>query len=339
VDLISPVRHVATEMERAGHTALSIDELVAGYDHPNSGDIGRVRNQEHLQTNRQATEWIIRKALSEIKSSVEEVDGGYRLTKSLDEIRYPKGRKLNRVQPRERFEDSFDPLRGKFSVDIRDPKLLARDDLEELRASMKEHGWVPEFPALRDERGIVLVGHRRLKVAGELGIEPVIKTLRLGAGDEADAQRFRLAIVSNIGWKAFTPSDRQRIAEYLYGEHEWTMARIAKALDVAVDTVSRDLRDSATVSDRRKPGGRGGRPRRKITPAQEQRIVELHDEGKNEDDIAKEVLGAKRSSTVTAVIAEERGRRERVEADKVTAQAIGRHTCTCDVCGRVDTHE
>jgi hypothetical protein len=77
-----------------------------------------------------------------------------------------------------------------------------------------------EFPALVDENGVVLVGHRRLKIAEEEGIAPAIKNLNLGNGDLADAKRLRLAIVSNIGSKPMTKEDRKRIAEHLYGKRE-----------------------------------------------------------------------------------------------------------------------
>jgi hypothetical protein len=38
-------------------------------------------------------------------------------------------------------------------------------DLTELRQSLQEFGWNPEFPAIVDENGIVLVGNRRMKIA------------------------------------------------------------------------------------------------------------------------------------------------------------------------------
>ena len=76
---------------------------------------------------------------------------------------------------------------------------------------MKAHGWVKHFPALIDEHDVTLVGHRRLKIAKELGIEPVVQKLTIGEGDEADAERLRVAIVSNIGSKPMTKEDRQRI--------------------------------------------------------------------------------------------------------------------------------
>ena len=76
----------------------------------------------------------------------------------------------------------FDPKTGAFAVNIRD---ISGND-SELRESLKKFGWVEELPALVDENGVVLVGHRRLKT-----------------------------IASNIGFKPMTPKDRQRIAEHL----------------------------------------------------------------------------------------------------------------------------
>ena len=62
----------------------------------------------------------------------------------------------------------------------------------ELRESMRAFGWIEELPALRDERGVVLVGNRRLAIATELDIDPVVRPIRIGQGDEADARRFAI---------------------------------------------------------------------------------------------------------------------------------------------------
>jgi ParB-like chromosome segregation protein Spo0J len=136
--------------------------------------------------------------------------------------------------------------------------LIGIDDAE-LRESMREFGWVSEFPALVDENGTTLVGHRRLKIAAELGIPPVVKPLTLGTGTEADAERFKLALVSNIGGAPLSREDRKRIAECLYGAHEWTMERIAKALRVGTKTVARDLEGFVSVT--KPPRPKGGRPK------------------------------------------------------------------------------
>ena len=165
-----------------------------------------------------------------------------------------------------RQQSLFDPKTGAFAGNIRD---IGGDD-SELRESLKELGWIKEFPALVDENGVVLVGHRRMKIAEEENIEPAIKNLNLGKGDAADAKRLRLAIVSNIGSKPMTPEDRKRIAEHLYGEREWTMERIAEALNVSTRQISKDLEGFEPSSKPPRPkGGRpkGSRSRKKPGPA------------------------------------------------------------------------
>jgi hypothetical protein len=77
-----------------------------------------------------------------------------------------------------------------------------------LRESLKAYGWVKEFPALADERGTILVGNRRMALAKELSIKPVIQTIQVGDGDEADVERVKLAIVSNTGGVSLTRDDR-----------------------------------------------------------------------------------------------------------------------------------
>lgn len=138
----------------------------------------------------------------------------------------------------DRFHDPFNPKTGKFAGNIR---ARSADDLSDLLESMKSFGWLKHFPAIQDENGVTLVGHRRLRAAEKLGIDPVIEKFNFGQGDEADAERLKLALASNIGFKQMTRDDRKRIAEYLYGQREWTMEKIADALDVSAMTVSRDL--------------------------------------------------------------------------------------------------
>jgi hypothetical protein len=76
-----------------------------------------------------------------------------------------------------RQQSLFDPKTGAFALNIRD---IGGDD-SELRTSLKEFGWVEDFPALVDENGVVPVGHHRMKIAGEEKIEPVIKKFALGS--------------------------------------------------------------------------------------------------------------------------------------------------------------
>jgi ParB-like chromosome segregation protein Spo0J len=333
LDLVSPVRHVATELGRAAPAALPVSELAAGYQHPNTGDLARVRSQEGCASNTEAEAWLIDRAIAELGSQVEMNGSGYRLTRDVDKVRYP-GKKLLHLydDPYAQFRAPFDPMTGRFSDNIR--RNTGKDGMVELRESMREFGWLPDFPAIADERGVVLVGHRRLAVAQELGIEPQIRTVHLGDGDEADARRFALAIASNLGAKPFTPEERKDIAEYLYGERDWSQDRIAEALKVSQYTVSQDLRNySPPIKTERR-----GRP--KVTAEQEQAIIKGYFEhGKTMDELGHEVLGidTKRTrspASVMKVVDQERGRRE--ERAKTAPAAAGTEPATtheCPTCG------
>ena len=115
-------------------------------------------------------------------------------------------------------------------------------DDDELRTSLKVAGWNKQLPSIYDENGVVLVGHRRLKIAAEEGIEPVIKVVRFGTGPEADAERMRLAVVSNIGAAPLTKKDRKRLAVRMYGDGSGlTMEAIAGMLGVVHSTIVKDL--------------------------------------------------------------------------------------------------
>jgi len=215
------------------------------------------------------------------------------------------------------LRDPFNPQTGAFAKNIRE-----EGDLSDLRESMTLHGWVEEFPALADERDVVLVGHRRLAVAKELGIAPVIKKLTIGSGDAADAKRFQLALVSNIGAKPLTAADRQRIAEYLYGEREWTMQRIAEALGVSQRQVSTDLASLEVTSKPSRP--KGGRPKkaRKNESAAATIAAKLILDAGHSYPAVEKATGLT-STVLRSAVAREEGRREPVitrDMLSVTAQ-------------------
>jgi len=207
---------------------------------------------------------------------------------------------------------------GEFVKNIR---AIGGDDTE-LRDSLKSFGWVKEFPALADENGVVLVGNRRMKIAKELGIEPVLETVNFGKGDAADAERFRLAITSNIGFQQMTADDRKRIATHLYGTQEWTMQRIAEALGTTHKTVSKDLNEfvpqvqikphAKTTSNPKGAGRPKGtlRPtlRMNATPKAEAAAKAVLDEGKSYAEM--EATTGLSSTVLRSAIAREEGRRE-----------------------------
>lgn len=184
-------------------------------------------------------------------------------------------------------------------------------DDEELRQSLKTFGWHPEFPAIADESGAVLVGNRRLRIAKEEGIAPIIKTINFGNGDEADAARIKLALISNLGSQPLSKDDRRRIAEHLYGEKGWTMQRIGEALGVSQRQISTDLSNLEVTSKipREEKRGRKKAGRKTADVAdRHERIIAFADAGMTAKEISQEVGVGERM--VDRVLEVEGARRE-----------------------------
>jgi ParB-like chromosome segregation protein Spo0J len=265
---------------------------------------------------------------------VEKTEGGYRLLVPFDEVRY-EGHKLHRMHDdHARLRDPFNPMSGRWSENVR--RNTGKDTMDELRDSMREFGWVEEFPAIQDERGVVLVGHRRLTVAQELGIDPVVKRVKLGDGDEADAKRFRIAIVSNLAAKPFTPEERKDLAEYLYGEREWTQARIAEALNVSQKTVSKDLSNYTSGINRTGPG-RPAKTARKAPPELDAEVQTYVDSGQA---VPRIELAEKYDISPGSVEASRNRALGRVEGREATHSASTQEpsqspSCTCPTCGHI----
>jgi hypothetical protein len=176
---------------------------------------------------------------------------------------------------------------------------ISRLDDTELRKSMQTFGWVEQFPAIKDQDGVVLVGHRRLKIAAELNITPVVVVVDC----DNDPERWRIALASNIGNQPLSATDRKCIAMHLYTTKQMTMKDISHALGVSEMTISRALSDSNTVLESKphaktatNPKG-SGRPKgssKPKNPAQEanaprnEQIVELHNAGQTSAEIGKQ---------------------------------------------------
>ena len=102
---------------------------------------------------------------------------------------------------------------------------------DELRESLKRESWWPDHPAVQDEHGIILVGNRRIRIAGELRIDPVIVTITFGEGEEADNRRVQRALSSNTS-SGVTTEDRKALAISLFKRENWTQERIARIVRV-----------------------------------------------------------------------------------------------------------
>lgn len=308
LDFISVIRHVATKLDEAPD-GMTVGGLAGGY-RGFPADLGRVRLHHHLKNDRAAIEFLIDRAVRALGSQVRIEGDRVFLAKPFDELRYERRPIARDVQSK--YRDPFNPLKADgFADNIRGN---GRDDMTELSGSLQTFGWMKEFPAIQDERGVTLVGHRRLKVAEELGIEPVVKTMVLGQGDEADAYRLRLAIASNLGSKPFSDADKRRIAEYLYGEKGWTTVRIGEAIMCSADTVGRMVAGFPQPAETYRP--KGGRPKN-LTSEQEQMVIENYQEFGGTMTIKQVAdfvgVNSKNNSaptSITKVIDIERGRRQ-----------------------------
>ena len=252
-----------------GHNWAEVSELVDAYDPPRPNNMTEIKaevRENSLSGGRvddyDAKEELIREAIDRIVSDNHDA---VEWNEDFDACRLVDGVDADTLvdfndRPLIRgpvLPDLFSPETGAWIQNLRS---YLPEGLKELRDSMQAVGWLPDLPAIQDEHGVVIVGHRRLDVANELGIEPVIKTVRFGEGQAADAARVALAIASNVGAEKISAADRKKIAADLYGSG-WSMAKIGDLLKVATMTVSRDLRGFNTLlNPPDKP--KRGRPRK-----------------------------------------------------------------------------
>jgi ParB-like chromosome segregation protein Spo0J len=195
----TPARYVATELDEAPKGALSVSELAAGYTHPNPGDESRVPAGHNVN------EWFVQQGIIKLGAQVELVDGLYRLTTEFDKLRY-NGKKLHRYVHDYGVVSMVDvtAIRAKqkqdfFSVDV----VGSRGGFSEQR--LRFHALASAFPGMGDEdflgflrdvreNGVsepllvwgdeVLDGRHRLLAAYQLGL-PVRLEKFNGTEDEA----------------------------------------------------------------------------------------------------------------------------------------------------------
>jgi predicted transcriptional regulator len=209
------------------------------------------------------------------------------------------------------------------------PRNIRTDDVPDeardavLRASMETFGWVKHFPAIQDQDGKTLVGHRRLRIAKALRLEPVIKTVNCAN----NAARDQVAVAANVGYVQMSKEDRKRIAQRMYADpaNTHTQAQIAAVLGVSQRQISTDVGDLEVVLNQnharteRNPRG-AGRPRGSGTPRaarprqtenREQQIADLAATGMSSNAIAAELGVGPRA--VRHELAREQHRREGAE--------------------------
>ena len=270
LDFISPMRHVATELAGAGAAGLRLTDIQRTYTYHLSGDFHRIRLHElhdPQASDEQAKRWLIARAVKEFGEQITTgEDGLLRLAVPVEELRGWAGQPITlEHDPHERFNNPFDPMTttGEFARNIRDAR--SKDDTSDLESSMRSFGWLEELPAITDERGVVLTGHRRLEVAKKLGIQPRIERRTYGDNDLGTVNRAIVAFASNVGQKPFTAADRRKIAKRLYTEEQLSQTEIASRLKVSQGQISADLK-GVISSDNPHPE-RGGRPRKQPKPS------------------------------------------------------------------------
>ncbi|RPI36436.1 MAG: hypothetical protein EHM67_12685, partial [Hyphomicrobiaceae bacterium] len=114
---------------------------------------------------------------------------------------------------------------------------ITKLDDNELRASLQAFGWIEQLPAVKDQKGNILIGHRRLRLAESLNIKPVVRVVHC----DTDADRHRIATAANVGYVALSKNEREALAKRLYSVNRMTQEEIAKLLGVGQQQISRDL--------------------------------------------------------------------------------------------------
>lgn len=246
LNLLSPVRHVATVLDGAAPAALSVAELAATYSHSIPSDLSRIQEHEHQPTKAAATQWLIQSAVDVLarrgtggRLQVEEVDGKYRLVVPFDELRY-QGEKLIRTSL-ENDDDARRELRKVYAdlgAELADREFRAfwvhvqgpRGGIEERRLYLHPLAWaIPqvnekEFGELAaDVRahgvrnpitlfdGKVLDGRHRLAIAAALKVPLRVVTFE-GTEDEARDE----VISQNVARRHLTPPQRTLIVQELF---------------------------------------------------------------------------------------------------------------------------
>jgi len=212
LDLLSPVRHVATEMDKAGSSepAPTVKTMTATYQHTITGDLARIRQHEGATSDYDARLWLISRAVGELgRQVVSDGNGGFRLAKPFASLKY-KGRKVRpAVRAGEEGEKetlkatyhNLDKELRPFHVTVvgrngskeKDltlhplahaiPRMTERE-FADLAADMRDHGFRTQLPPIFTIKGKVIDGRHRLAIAAALKI-PVRVQEFAGTEDEA----------------------------------------------------------------------------------------------------------------------------------------------------------
>ena len=145
LDLLGPVRHVATKLEEARPSgrALPVSELAEGL-RPITGDLHRIKLLEGARSDTEAIAWLARTAAEELVGhGVERDNGGYRLPKPLERVRWQRRKVHPFVDEHATLRDPFNPNSGDWAESFARRPL---GDLTELTESMRTSAGGPSPP-------------------------------------------------------------------------------------------------------------------------------------------------------------------------------------------------
>lgn len=251
LNLHTPVRHVATELDRAAPAALSIAELAASYSHSNPGDLARIKLHEHRGSDDEAITYLIERATGALayqgktKRSRQQLvsnGDGWRLAIPFEELRYEGERLIRRVETDESdvqraLRAAYNGLRADRAVQV--VVQGARGGLTEKRLEL--HPLARAIPQIPEEEffelagdirrngvelpitlwnGEILDGRHRAAVASALQVPIKISEVE---GDEARARARVLSL--NVSRRHLTSAQRAMIVRQLFLPEAKTQAK------------------------------------------------------------------------------------------------------------------
>jgi len=246
--------------------ARSVRELADAYVHSIPGDLSRIRQHEKRASDAEATLWLVERAIAELKGHVKsDGNGGYRLVKDFDKIRY-KDEKLIRLVDTD-ADDEKRALRAMYN-DMREERTfyvtvvgakggkqerayrlhplaraipqVAEKEFLELAVDVKAHG--VRVPIVVFD-GQVLDGRHRLALAAALEV-PVRVDEFTGTEDEARDH----VISMNVKRRHLTVPQRGLIVRELYLPQARAEAAERKAVN-AGDRKSERARMRAPIEE------------------------------------------------------------------------------------------
>ena len=155
------------------------------------------------------------------------------------------GRGLDALIP---GDNALEPTGGAILIPIKNiqpnPRQPRREiqatDLEELAASIREHGIIQPLIVTREgnsENYVLIAGERRLRAAGMAGLESVPAIVR----EASDQQRLELALIENIQREDLSPIEAadayQLLAEEFGLSHDAIAVQLGKSRVAVTNTI------------------------------------------------------------------------------------------------------